>query len=147
VVASVEWLTVLTPGHSSDSVCLLLRDDGALLTGDTVLGRGTTVVAFPDGRLGDYLDSLQRLRDLADQDLDLLLPGHGPVLNSPVEVLDYYLRHRQQRLDQVRAALAAGAVDAMDVVRRVYADVDRVLWPAAEKSVRAQLDYLDQRRP
>jgi glyoxylase-like metal-dependent hydrolase (beta-lactamase superfamily II) len=147
VVASVEWLTVLTPGHSSDSVCLLLRDDGALLTGDTVLGRGTTVVAFPDGRLGDYLDSLQRLRDLADQDVDLLLPGHGPVLNSPVEVLDYYLRHRQERLDQVRAALAAGAVDAMDVVRRVYADVDQVLWPAAEKSVRAQLDYLDQRRP
>lgn len=146
-VASVEWLTVLTPGHSSDSVCFLLRDDRALLTGDTVLGRGTTVVAYPDGRLGDYLDSLQRLRDLVDQDVSVLLPGHGPVLRSPVEVLDYYLRHREDRLDQVRAAVADGAVDAMDVVRRVYADVDEVLWPAAERSVRAQLDYLEQQRP
>ena len=126
-VGSVGWLTVLTPGHSSDSVCLLVRDDRALLTGDTVLGRGTTVVAYPDGRLGDYLDSLQQLRDLAAQDVDVLLPGHGPVLNSPVEVLDYYLRHRQERLNQVRDALAGGATEPMNVVRRVYADVDPVL--------------------
>lgn len=145
-VASVEWVTVLTPGHSSDSVCLFLRDDAALLTGDTVLGRGTTVVAHPDGRLGDYLESLQRLRDLADQGIDMLLPGHGPVLNAPIDVIDYYLRHRRERLDQVRDAIAAGAVDAMDVVRRVYDDVDPVLWPAAEKSVRAQLEYLEQQR-
>ena len=138
----VEWLTVLTPGHSSDSVCLVLTADRALLTGDTVLGRGTTVVAHPDGRLGAYLDSLQRLRDLADADIDVLLPGHGPVLDSPTTVIDYYLRHRQERLDQVRAALAAGDEDAPAVVRRVYADVDPVLWPAAELSVRAQLDYL-----
>jgi glyoxylase-like metal-dependent hydrolase (beta-lactamase superfamily II) len=142
-VASVEWLTVLTPGHSSDSVCFVLTADRALLTGDTILGRGTTVVAHPDGRLADYLDSLQRLRDLADDDVDVLLPGHGPVLTEPVDVLDYYLRHRHERLEQVRAALADGAVDAKDVVRRVYADVDRSLWPAAEQSVRAQLDYLD----
>ena len=142
--ASVEWLTVLTPGHSSDSVCFLLRGDRALLTGDTVLGRGTTVVAYPDGKLADYLDSLQRLRDLAAQDIDVLLPGHGPVLNAPVQVLDYYLRHREERLAQVRDAIADGAVEPMDVVRRVYADVDQVLWSAAEKSVRAQLDYLRQ---
>ena len=142
-VSSVEWLTVLTPGHSSDSVCFVLRADRALLTGDTILGRGTTVVAHPDGRLADYLESLQRLRDLADADIDVLLPGHGPVLDDPVGTLDYYLSHRRDRLEQVRTALAAGAVDAKDVVRRVYADVDPVLWPAAEKSVRAQLDYLN----
>jgi glyoxylase-like metal-dependent hydrolase (beta-lactamase superfamily II) len=138
----VEWLTVLTPGHSSDSVCFVLPGDRALLTGDTILGRGTTVVAYPDGRLGHYMTSLQLLRDLATHDLDVLLPGHGPVLNDPIAVLDYYLSHRQERLEQVRAALADGAVDAKDVVRRVYADVDQVLWPAAERSVRAQLDYL-----
>jgi glyoxylase-like metal-dependent hydrolase (beta-lactamase superfamily II) len=141
-VHGVEWVTVVTPGHSSDSVCLLLTADRALLTGDTVLGRGTTVVAFPDGRLGDYLDSLQRLRDLADTDIDVLLPGHGPVLETPVEVLTYYLKHREERLAQVRAAVAAGDKEAKDVVRRVYADVDPALWPAAELSVRAQLDYL-----
>ena len=142
-VDGVEWLTVLTPGHSSDSVCLLLPADRALLTGDTVLGRGTTVVAHPDGRLAEYLDSLQRLRDLADNDIDVLLTGHGPVLDSPAEVLDYYLRHRRERLEQVRSALAAGDGDAAAVVRRVYADVDPALWPAAEMSVRAQLEYLN----
>jgi glyoxylase-like metal-dependent hydrolase (beta-lactamase superfamily II) len=141
----VEWLTVLTPGHSSDSVCFLLRADRALLTGDTVLGRGTTVVAHPDGRLHDYLESIQRLRDLADSEIDVLLPGHGPVLDRPVEVLDYYLSHRRERLEQVRDAVAAGATDAADVVRRVYADVDPSLWSAAELSVRAQLDYLQDR--
>jgi glyoxylase-like metal-dependent hydrolase (beta-lactamase superfamily II) len=141
-LAGLEWLTVLTPGHTSDSVCLLLESDQALLTGDTVLGRGTAVVAYPDGQLGPYLDSLQRLRDLAAADVALLLPGHGPVINQPVEVLDHYLAHRQERLGQVQAALDAGAVEAAAIVRRVYADVDQVLWPAAELSVRAQLDYL-----
>lgn len=142
-VDGVEWLTVLTPGHSSDSVCFLLPADRALLTGDTILGRGTTVVAHPDGRLADYLESLERLRELADNDIDVLLTGHGPVLDSPVEVLDHYLRHRNERLEQVRSAVAAGDEDAAAVVRRVYADVDPVLWPAAEMSVRAQLEYLN----
>src|SRR3954471_2143866 len=146
-VAGVEWLTVLTPGHSSDSVCLMLGADRALLTGDTVLGRGTTVVAHPDGQLADYLDSLRRLRDLADADLDVLLPGHGPVLDAPVAVLEYYLAHREERLLQVRAAVDAGATTPMQVVERVYADVDPVLWPAAEKSGRAQLDYLGVHQP
>jgi glyoxylase-like metal-dependent hydrolase (beta-lactamase superfamily II) len=143
-VAGVDWVTVLTPGHSSDSVCLLLREDRALLTGDTVLGRGTTVVAHPDGRLGDYLDSLRRLRDLADDDVDVLLPGHGPVLDRPTEVLEYYLTHRAERLDQIRDAMGRGASDAASIVRTVYADVDPALWPAAESSVRAQLDYLHE---
>ena len=145
-VDGLEWLTVLTPGHSSDSICVVVPADRALLTGDTVLGRGTTVVAHPDGRLADYLDSLKRLRDLADTDVDIVLPGHGPVLDSPVEVLDYYLQHRRERLDQVRAALAAGDTDAKAVVRRVYADVDESVWHAAELSVRAQMDYLAQTR-
>jgi glyoxylase-like metal-dependent hydrolase (beta-lactamase superfamily II) len=142
VIAGLEWLTVLTPGHSSDSVSFLLDADRALLTGDTVLGRGTAVIAHPDGHLGDYLDSLQRLRDLAANDVEKILPGHGPVLDHPVEVLDYYLSHRAERLQQVRAALAAGDTDADEVVRRVYADVDEALWPYAKSSVLAQLDYI-----
>lgn len=141
-VAGLDWLTVLTPGHTSDSVCLLLEADRALLTGDTVLGRGTAVVAHPDGRLRDYLDSLQRLRDLAASEVSVVLPGHGPVLDKPVAVLDYYLAHRLERLEQVRAAVDAGDQDASAIVRRVYADVDEVLWPAAKLSVLAQLDYL-----
>lgn len=138
-----ELRVVATPGHSFDSVSLLLAADGALLTGDTVLGRGTTVIA-PDGGLGDYLRTLDDLRALADEEgLRTLLPGHGPVLDDPAGVLDYYIAHRRERLDQIRAALAAGARTPAEVVAIVYAEVDRSLWPAAEFSVRAQLEYLD----
>ncbi len=140
--AGCELRVVATPGHTADSVSLLLPADGALLTGDTVLGRGTTVIA-EDGSLGDYLRTLDGLRALAgDAGLRVLLPGHGPLLADPAGVLDYYIEHRRQRLDQVRAALAAGARTPAEVVAIVYADVDRAVWPAAELSVRAQLDYL-----
>jgi glyoxylase-like metal-dependent hydrolase (beta-lactamase superfamily II) len=133
---------VATPGHTADSLSLVLTADGGLLTGDTVLGRGTTVIAS-DGSLGDYLRTLGELRSLADDaGLRVLLPGHGPLLSDPLGVLDYYIAHRQERLGQVRAALAAGARTPAEVVAIVYADVDKALWPAAEQSVRAQLDYL-----
>lgn len=133
-------LAVPTPGHSSDSVSLLLPLTGDLLTGDTVLGRGTTVVAHPDGRLEDYLASLDRLAALAP--VRRILPGHGPEVADPAARLRFYREHRAERLEQVRRAVADGATGARAVVERVYADVDPVLWGAAERSVRAQLDYL-----
>ena len=140
--AGCELRVVASPGHSADSVCLLLPADGALFTGDTVLGRGTTVIAG-DGNLGDYLRSLAQLRDLAGvREAGLLLPGHGPILTDPLATLDYYLSHRRERLDQVRSALAAGAKTPAEIVAMIYTDVDPSVWPAAEWSVRAQLDYL-----
>jgi glyoxylase-like metal-dependent hydrolase (beta-lactamase superfamily II) len=142
--AGCELRVMATPGHSADSVSLLLPADGALFTGDTVLGRGTTVIGG-DGSLGAYLRSLGQLRELAEAaDLRLLLPGHGPMLADPLGTLDYYLAHRAERLEQVRSALAAGARTPAEIVAVVYADVDRALWPAAESSVRAQLDYLGE---
>jgi glyoxylase-like metal-dependent hydrolase (beta-lactamase superfamily II) len=143
--AGCELQVVASPGHTGDSVCLLLPADGALLTGDTVLGRGTTVIAG-DGNLADYLATLDRLRALADeQQLSTLLPGHGPLLADPAGVLDFYIAHRRERLAEIRAALAAGDRTGEEIVARVYADVDRGLWPFARWSVRAQLDYLDSR--
>ncbi|MTB89350.1 MBL fold metallo-hydrolase [Aeromicrobium senzhongii] len=142
----VDGLTievVTAPGHTKDSVAFLLPQDRALLSGDMVLGRGTTVVAHPDGALGPYLDSMRRFRALvADGQVETILPGHGPVIDDPGAVLDFYLAHREERLEQVRSAMAAGAVSAREVVEKVYADVDPVLWDAAELSVRAQLEYL-----
>ena len=143
-VGGLELRVVGTPGHTGDSLSFVLPADRALLTGDTVLGRGTTVVAHPDGRLADYLRSLELLHDAAvRQEFETVLPGHGPVLSDALSVLEFYLAHRKQRLAQVEAALAAGDSTPSAVVRRVYADVDRSVWPAAELSVRAQLHYLD----
>ncbi|MBO4207445.1 MBL fold metallo-hydrolase [Micromonospora echinofusca] len=130
-----------TPGHTGDSVCFLVEYAGeqVVFTGDTILGRGTTVVAHPDGDLGDYLASLELLS--AYREIPAL-PGHGPALADCGAAADFYLAHRRARLDQVRAAVAGGAGTAAEVVARVYADVDRALWPAAEWSVRAQLAHL-----
>jgi glyoxylase-like metal-dependent hydrolase (beta-lactamase superfamily II) len=146
--AGAEGLTVevlLTPGHTADSVCFVVESAGrrAVLTGDTVLGRGTTVVAHPDGSLAPYLDSLRRVAALGRV---ILLPGHGPVRPDAAALAGEYLTHREARLAQVRRAVADGATTAPEVVRLVYADVDEALWPAAELSVRAQLDYLAAER-
>jgi glyoxylase-like metal-dependent hydrolase (beta-lactamase superfamily II) len=144
-LAGLELAVVATPGHTSDSVCLLLRGDGeagSLVTGDTVLGRGTTVIDHPDGRLGDYLASLRRLAELGDG--AAVLPGHGPELPDAARAAREYLAHREARLEQVRAALGELGPDATarQVVEHVYADVDETLWPAAEFSVQAQLAHL-----
>jgi glyoxylase-like metal-dependent hydrolase (beta-lactamase superfamily II) len=145
--AGIEVRVWATPGHSSDSLCFLLEPhDGsgtAVLTGDTILGRGTTVVAHPDGNLADYLASLHRLRDLGDV---TVLTGHGPELPHAGRAAEAYLAHREQRLAQIRAALdtLGPDVSARTIVEHVYADVDQAIWWAAEMSVRAQLDYLRQ---
>lgn len=144
-VGDLALRVIATPGHTSDSVCLLVAgpEGCRLLTGDTVLGRGTTVITHPDGDLGAYLDSLDVLLDVVGEHAVLaLLPGHGPVVDAPQRVLRHYREHRRQRLDQVRAAVRQGDRTPTEVVARVYADVDRSVWPAAEQSVRAQLDYL-----
>ncbi len=146
-VAGVTLTVAATPGHTSDSVSLLATGPDAvvrLLTGDMVLGRGTTVITHPDGNLAAYLDSLARLRALVTaRNVVEILPGHGPVVSDPTSWLTSYHQHRMERLDQVRAALAGGAKTPAEVVAVVYADVDRNVWPAAEQSVRSQLDYLE----
>ncbi|MFV0458675.1 MAG: MBL fold metallo-hydrolase [Actinomycetales bacterium] len=149
-LGGAELRVLATPGHTSDSLTFLLvtQDTRALLTGDTVLGRGTTVVAHPDGKLGPYLDSLTRLHDLVEHgEAERILPGHGPALDDAAQVLGYYRAHRHERLEQVRQAVEAGARGVDDVVATVYADVPRSVWPAAAMSVQAQLEYLQSEHP
>lgn len=155
-----------TPGHTSDSLCFVVKDDGGhglVLTGDTVLGRGTTVLDHPDGKLGDYLASLAKLGRLGsraghpagsapvlpgDGPVLPVLPGHGPVLPDLSAAVARYQGHRRERLAQVRAAVDAlrtrhgGEPTAAEVVAVVYADVPANVLGAAELSVQAQLEYL-----
>lgn len=138
-VAGLSIRVLHTPGHTPDSICLEI--DGAILTGDSVLGRGTTVIS----ELGPYLDSLRRLA--AKPSGTMALPGHGAELPDVAVAAGEYLAHREQRLAQVRAALVELGEDATarQVVELVYRDVDESLWGPAEWSVQAQLEYLRSR--
>jgi glyoxylase-like metal-dependent hydrolase (beta-lactamase superfamily II) len=137
--AGLRITVMATPGHTADSLSFVVDD--AVLTADTVLGRGTTVIDNEDGSLRDYLESLRRLQGLGRR---TVLPGHGPDLADLGAVTAMYLAHREERLDQVRGALRVlgEEASARQVVEHVYTDVDQKLWDAAEKSVQAQLDYL-----
>lgn len=136
--AGLELEVLHTPGHTDDSICLRLTGDHpAVITGDTVLGRGTTVLH----QLGDYLRSLRSLLGLPSA---VGLPGHGPEVADLHAIVREYLDHRQQRLRQVQDALEVLGPGAgvREIVAHVYADVDPTLWAPAEHSIRAQLAYL-----
>jgi glyoxylase-like metal-dependent hydrolase (beta-lactamase superfamily II) len=142
-VAGLQISVLKTPGHTSDSVCFHIASERIVLTGDTVLGRGTSLIDHPEGVLGDYLQSLDVLNGLATAgEVQAILPGHGPVITDPVGVLRMYREHRADRLEQVRQAVAAGARTVEEVVAVCYVDVPEQLWPAAGRSVAAQLHYL-----
>jgi glyoxylase-like metal-dependent hydrolase (beta-lactamase superfamily II) len=147
-VGGLELTVVATPGHTNDSLTFLLPADGALLTGDTVLGRGSAVIAHPDGHLGAYLASLHRLADLAGSTgAQWVLPGHGPACPDPAGLLADYVEHRRQRLALVAAAMAAGTVEPDDLLAVVYPEVPPQLRWAARLSLAAQVEYLTDRAP
>ncbi|PWW22544.1 glyoxylase-like metal-dependent hydrolase (beta-lactamase superfamily II) [Geodermatophilus normandii] len=130
---------VATPGHTADHLAFRV-ESGAVLVGDHVLGRGTSVVTHPEGDVVAYLESLRRVLDLGPS---ALYCGHGPELTEdPAAVLDYYLAHRAFRESQLLAALVRGAGTVDAVVADVYADVPQALWPAAAQSTRATLAKL-----
>lgn len=142
-VDGLDLAVVATPGHTGDSLSFLLGAENALLTGDTILGRGTAMVAWPDGELAAYLMSLQRIEAMTgSREVTQILPGHGPTVTDPAAVVRYYLDHRAERLEQVRVVVSVSGDDVEAVLERVYADVPRELWPAARLSIMAQLHYL-----
>lgn len=130
---------VPTPGHTGDHLAFRV-ESGAVLVGDHVLGRGTSVVTHPEGDVVAYLESLRRVRDLGPS---ALYCGHGPELTeNPGAVLEYYLAHRAYRERQILAALADGSRTVEELVAGIYAAVPRQLWPAATQSTRATLTKL-----
>ena len=138
----LDLVAVHTPGHASDHLCLRVAATDVLLTGDHVLGRGTSVVNWPDGDMAAYLESLERLRDAPGS---RIYPGHGPTVDDPPEKVTAYLLHREDRTRQVLDAIAGGAADTDAIVRAVYTDVPEHLHPAAARSVNAVLVMLADR--
>jgi glyoxylase-like metal-dependent hydrolase (beta-lactamase superfamily II) len=128
-----------TPGHARDHLSFMLAEEQSMFTGDHVLGRGTTVIAYPDGDLVAYLKSLDRARAAHPR---RLYPGHGPVVEDPDPVLAYYKEHRLERERQVLAAIDAGDSTVTEMVKRIYAEYDEALHPAAALSVMAHLQKL-----
>lgn len=142
-VGGLELAVVGTPGHTADSLTFHLPADGALLTGDTVLGRGSAVIAHPDGNLGLYLASLTRLAELAETtEAVWVLPGHGPACPDPAGLIGDYQQHRMARLDLVREAMATGHTASDDLLDAVYPEVPPELRWAARLSLAAQVEYL-----
>jgi glyoxylase-like metal-dependent hydrolase (beta-lactamase superfamily II) len=128
-----------TPGHSADSVCYYIEDEGVLFSGDTLLGTTTTTV----GDLADYMRSLERL--LALPNLKVICPGHGPVIENPREYIEGYIRHRNERERQIVDALAAGgAMTSWEIMETIYTDIDTRLRRAADGNVRTHLRKLEK---
>lgn len=134
----VRVRVIFTPGHSVDSVCYYLEEEGVLFSGDTLLGSSTTTVHD----LRTYRQSLQSL--LALPNLKVICPGHGPLVHDPRERLQQYVDHRNMRERQVVAALEdGGAQTSWEIMLRLYPDINTRLRRAAENNVRAHLVQLE----
>ena len=142
--AGTQIGVLATPGHTADSLSFVLPDDGpngSVLTGDTVLGRGTTIIAHPDGAVAPYFSSLDALAKLGNA---TVLPAHGPPLPSIAAICAQYRAHRLQRLEQLRQALESLGQDAgiEQLTDLIYADAPAAVRFAAEASLAAQLAYV-----
>jgi glyoxylase-like metal-dependent hydrolase (beta-lactamase superfamily II) len=128
---------VATPGHSPDSVCLLLGR--ACFTGDTVLGEGSVFISPGESSLSAYLESLRRLRSM---ELEVLCPGHGPYVWNPHAKLDEYIEHRLDRERRLLEALHQGLRSHDELLDFAWSDAPPHLRPAAELTLRAHLEKL-----
>jgi glyoxylase-like metal-dependent hydrolase (beta-lactamase superfamily II) len=139
-VGALTVRVLYTPGHTGDSVCFLLPDEGSVLTGDTVLGGGSPIVK--PGRLGQFFASLDRLSAVLAAPGSVILPGHGPALPDPLPQLERRRRSRMKRVQQVADAMDAGIVDPDALVDHVYPGLAADLRDAARISVEASIAHL-----
>ena len=131
--------TIATPGHCANHLCFALLEDNALLSGDHVMAWSTSVVIPPDGSMGDYMASLEKLRSRGER---IYWPGHGGPVVEPQRYLRALIHHRRQRAGAILAALGDGVDTIPALVARVYAGLDPKLTRAAGLSTRAHLDDL-----
>lgn len=133
---------VHTPGHASNHVCYLHHGMNTLFTGDHVIDGSTVVINPPDGNMKQYLESLERVRELGCR---ALAPGHGEIIDEPVRIVDWIIHHRLEREAKVMQALTANPdLTTHELVPHVYTDVDRKLYGWAERSLLAHLLKLEE---
>tara|TARA_B100001175_G_scaffold315490_1_gene327138 strand:- start:578 stop:1405 length:828 start_codon:yes stop_codon:yes gene_type:complete len=133
---------VHTPGHASNHLCFILREEKFIFTGDHVMSGSTVVIGPPDGSMKQYIDSLNKLKNY---DMEKMAPGHGDILESPYQVADWIINHRLKREEKVFSALKDAIRGTPEsLVEKVYADVDSSLFPIAKASLLAHLIKLEE---
>ncbi len=140
-VDSIGLEVIHTPGHSAGHICILLKEEGILFSGDHVLGLGTTAMRPPEGDMAQYIDSL---RKLLDYDIQLICPGHGLPITAPRRKLEELIQHRLEREQQVLSRLQAGRATVAELVQHIYPELDNRLYQAAEGQVLAHLIKLER---
>jgi len=138
-VGNLNITALHTPGHSADHLAFLLAEDGAIFTGDLILGRGSSMVTYPEGDVAAYLRSLDRLAALQPR---ILFPGHWDPVPEAMAKIEQYRKHRLEREAQVLAEVRRGSGTVAELTRRVYGDLDKKLLAAAEMTLRAHLKKL-----
>lgn len=132
-----------SPGHTFDHLAYYETTQGALFTGDVVLGSGFVVIAPPNGAMRPYQRTLQRLLD-EFPDANVIYGGHGDPVRNPQAKLREYIAHRQSRQQEILTTLANGPLTIPDLVRTIYRDTNPILWPAAARQMLAYLIPLEQ---
>jgi len=130
-----------TPGHSPGHVCFWLPEKGILFSGDHILGLGTTVISPPRGDMGQYMASLNKLLNYP---IELICPGHGPLIKDPHSKIRELLRHRYQREEQILSCLQHGVRDIWGMVKEIYPELDPRLKEMAYNQVQAHLLKLEK---
>ena len=138
-VGTLNITALYTPGHSADHLCFWLAGDRTMFTGDLILGRGSSMVTYPEGDVAAYLRSLERLAALQPR---MLFPGHWDPVEDAMGKIEEYRAHRLEREAQVLAEVKRGDGTARELTRRVYRDLDEKLMVAAEMTMRAHLNKL-----
>ena len=141
VIQGAGWTleALHTPGHTSNHLCFALAEEAALFSGDHVMGWSTTVVSPPDGDMAAYMASLARLGQRAET---TFWPTHGPPIEQPAEFVAALIAHRQEREEQILKCLQDGIGKIPDMVRKMYTDIDPVLYGAAGRSVLSHLVHM-----
>lgn len=144
IIKGKDWTieAIHTPGHTSNHMCFALRDENTLFSGDHIMGWSTSVISPPDGDMGDYMDSLERIRA---RHFDRIWPTHGPAIEDVDIFVQAYIDHRVEREAQILCAITAGKNEVIDMVSHIYTHLDKRLYPAAAHSVLAHLVYMKKR--